>query len=83
MVLDYNSLRSQSRGLVTTLRCSYRLASGNRPKNSEITAVQDHCEANKKTKQMSYLTKPNRKGMEQLSVGKKEVHKYIDLGAAE
>ena len=48
LVFGYISLRSQARGLITTLRGPYRLASGHRSKNSEITATQDHCEANKK-----------------------------------
>ena len=67
LVLGYISLRSQERGLIT-LRGPCRLASGHRPKNSDVTVIQDHCEANK-TKCLS-MEKTNRKGMEQLSVGK-------------
>ena len=76
MVLGHNSLRSQARGLITTLRGPCRLDSGHRPKNSEITARQHHCEANKKTKQIPYhdKTEPYGNGA---AVGKKvEAHKY-------
>ena len=69
MVLSYICLRSQARDRMTTLRGPCRLPSGHRPKNSEITAIQDYCEANSEIKCLS-TTKPNRKGMEQLPVGK-------------
>ena len=69
LVPGYISLRCQVRGFITKLRGPCRPTSCHRSKNSEIAAIQDHCEANKKTKCLS-MEKPNRKGMEQLSVGK-------------